>query len=341
VVAFSLTGFLLAAVNFWAAAAASSFPAATDYPGWVALIQPESQFAAKGQVTLGVRPLVPGGAGAQPLIEVVVTACGRGRFDGQLLLAGTTGYVQPESAPSTGLRVDTLRKASLTDVGFGTEVDLAGVRRVRFGTENLEDCVPGIQGGQVPLASFVTRLDHPTLLRERSLWFEAARQVQSWPMLGAVPAFNVLSLGQFDGTGDLAGAWDRPASLSVDLGVGTLGAWSLVDSSSPPLTASDNAHWHQATPFRAKLSLVDQGSVAMLQNWLSISGIFIGVFGSVVATLLLGVGLSSGQSETRDAPPRVKRPGGTVLIPRPSHRWTFVPMVALVLIALRRALRNR
>ena len=152
-VAFSLTGFLLAAVNFWAAAAASSFPAATDYPGWVALIQPEGQFAAKGQVTLGVRPLVPGGAGAQPLIEVVVTACGRGRFDGQLLLAGTTGYVQPESAPSTGLRVDTLRKASLTDVGLGTEVDLAGVRRVRFGSEILEDCVPGMQGGQGQLRS--------------------------------------------------------------------------------------------------------------------------------------------------------------------------------------------
>jgi hypothetical protein len=149
-VVFSLTGFLLAAVSFWAAGAAtSSFPAATDYPGWVALIQPESQFTAKGHVTLEVRPLVPGGAGAQPLIEVVVTACGRGRFDGQLLLAGTTGYVQPESALSPGLHVDTLRKASLTDGGFGTEVDLAGVRRVRFGSEILENCVPGGQDGQV------------------------------------------------------------------------------------------------------------------------------------------------------------------------------------------------
>jgi hypothetical protein len=332
----SLIGFMATAFNSWAAgSASSSFPTVADFPGWIALFQPEGQLASYAQTTLRVRPLVPGGPGVGPRIEVTVTACGQGRFDGELLLAGDAGVVDPGSVFPSGVHLDTLHAATLEDSSFGVSVDLSGVRRVRFGGVIEQVCVPGGQVGQV-LVQFVARLGHPTLLRKRSLWFESARQVQSWPMLGAVPAFNIQSLGEFSGTGDLAGAWTRPRSLNVDLGIGTLGATVLVDSSSPPLTASDNAHWQQTTPFRAKLSLVDQRSIAGLQNWLSVSGILLGVFASIVAALLLEIGLGSGAMARSDPP------NDAVAQPPPGRGgWTLAALGVLAILVLRGTRRTR
>jgi hypothetical protein len=245
--ALSLIGFLVAALNYWAAGvAASSFPPATDFPGWIALFQPQQQVAADVKVGLRVHPLVPGGPGSRPLIEVVVTACGQGRFDGELLLAGDAGVVDAGSAYASGVRLDTMRTAVLEDSGSGARADLAGARRVRFGGELAQKCVSGGQIGEV-LLRFVARLGHPTVLQKRTLWFDSVRQVQSWPMLGTVSAFNTRSLGAFKGTGDFEGTWIRPRALSIELGVATLGASALVDTSSPPLADSDNAHWEQTT----------------------------------------------------------------------------------------------
>jgi hypothetical protein len=336
----SLIGFLSTALNSWAAgSASSSLPAAADFPGWIALFQPEGQFSANSQTTLRVRPLVPGGPGVNPQIEVTVTACGQGRFDGELLLAGDAGTVDPGSVFPSGAHLDTLHAATLEDSGSGVSVDLSGARRVRFGRAIERACVLGGQGGLV-LVQFIARLGHPTLLRKRSLWFESARQVQSWPMLGAVPAFNVQSLGEFSGTGDFAGAWARPRSLNVDLGIATLGATVLVGSSSPPLTASDNAHWRQTTPFRAKLSLVDQGSIAGLQNWLSVSGILLGVFGSIVAALLLEVGLASGPSAASSSRARSDPPNDAAQS-LAGRGWTVAVLGVLAVLVLRGTRRIR
>lgn len=338
----SVFGFFLAATIFWAlSAAANDYPATPDHPGWIMLLEPDSDLGNADQVMLQVRPVSPGSPGRHPLLDVAAIACGNEPLNVSLILSGDLRYV-------SGLRNEppptALKTASLLDVGSGTEASLAGATRVDFKGGALTPCVAtGGEdfAGRVVLGVMV-QSDVATAISDSHLGFKAIREAQSWPLIGTLPSFNYGSRGTFVGSGDFQGSWVRPFHSTFNLGLGSLRTSALVVTSSPPLAQTDDAHWTQATPLRAKLMILNQRDLAKVQNWLALAGISIGVFGSLIASLFLEIGARS-QKPASDLDVPLGNQPALRLLPSPQEGSRFVTFALGVMVGAlgRRARRRR
>jgi hypothetical protein len=338
----SAVGFFLAATIFWAlSAAANDYPATPDHPGWIMLLQPDSDLGNTDHVMLQVRPMSPGSPGRHPLLEVTAVACGSEPLNVSLILSGDLRYV---SRLRIGSQPTALKTATLLDEGSGTEASLAGATRVDFKGGALTPCVDS--GGE----SFAGRLvlgiivqsDAATAISDRHLGFKAIREAQSWPLIGTLPNFNLRSNGTFVGDGDFQGSWVRPFHLTFNLTLGSLRTSALVVTSSPPLAQTDDAHWNQATPLRAKLMILNQRDLARVQNWLALAAIAIGVSGSLIASLFLEIGAGSQKpAHDLDVPLESIQPAMGQLPSRQQWPWLAVFAIGVMIGALGRHMRRR
>jgi hypothetical protein len=121
------------------------------------------------------------------------------------------------------------------------------------------------------------------------LWhmrWSGPRSGQSWPLIGNLPGVSPNDLGEFRALTGLSGAWNRPLRQYTAVSVGSLLPRAIVDQAQPQLTSSTVLNWDSAQPLQPSATVTDTTALNTWQNWLVAAGIFLGIGGSLLASLL-------------------------------------------------------
>jgi hypothetical protein len=270
-------------------------PSTAANTGWVALLQPGSP-SGSGQILLQAEPVVPGAPGDHPDVIYSVLACGDHPFRGVLLLGGQAQLDDPvvtdqhmvsstNSGPSTmhmtavpGLTLSLLD--TVWRLGPGQEIPVA--------IDQPGACLgPTSTDQPFTVATTVRGLAQGPIQRRGSFaGISGPHTSQAWPLIGGFPTSLPGITGLFTGITGLKGIWAVPAVLHRRVAGGSLTARATVDGAIPPLSDSTKTVWDSTAPIRATVRVTNIDDLAWWQNWLMGSGIFLGVGGSLLASLL-------------------------------------------------------
>jgi hypothetical protein len=176
---------------------------------------------------------------------------------------------------------------------FGTVINLGAVQLVRISLPDVRPC-PAIPGSQPPgilpggSDEAIIGLTHGPVQQSWAgpwdLW-HGPRARQAWPLTGAFPGVPTGVLGNFVAIRGLSGSWTRPVEEYAQVSAADVPVTWSIDSTTPasgpyPLT------WQGRTPVSPVAQLTDSPSLALLQDWLVIFAVGLGIAGSMLASLL-------------------------------------------------------
>jgi hypothetical protein len=290
----------LASIACYAAVSATvnGEPSTTPFRGFVTLLQPAPNFP-QDQVKLIASPLVPGGPGQHPGLSYGVAACGSQPFQGVLLIGGDARLSHLRGVPALGVgnavgqsSVETLSDMTVLDEGTGTVVDLGPVQATRLTMSHPLQCASAYSAQQAPPPFFVGQgqtisgqAAAPVQRQWRLGWWSGPRTSQSWPLIGDLPGIGFNDLGVFRAVTGLSGEWFRPGRQYVAVSVGSLLPRAIVDRARPQPTSGTGLDWDSTQPIQPVAVVTNTTSMNNWQNWLVAAGIFLGIGGSLLATL--------------------------------------------------------
>jgi hypothetical protein len=290
----------LASVACYAAISATinGQPSTSSFSGFVVLLQAAGKFS-QDQVELEATPLVPGGPGQQPTLSYQVSVCGNQPFSGVLLIGGDARLSHLRGNPALGVATAAgeASRQDLTDLAFldeGTDIpfDLGPVQAIHITMTSPVKCA-STYSTQQPLPQFFGQVQvvtgqaaAPVERQWRLGWWAGPRSSQSWPSIGGLPGVNDNDLGRFLALDGLPGAWMRLTQQYFAVSVGGLQARALVEESRPSLSSSTGLDWESTQPLQPIAVVTNTTSMSAWQNWLVAAGIFLGIGGSLMASLL-------------------------------------------------------
>jgi hypothetical protein len=290
----------LASVACYAAISATinGQPSTSPFSGFVVLLQAGGRFS-QDQVKLEAAPLVPGGPGQQPTLSYQVDVCGNQPFSGVLVIGGDArlthlqGYPALGAATATGeASLQNLPDLAFLDEGTGTRFDLGAVQVIHLTMTSPVKCASAYSVLQ-PLPQFLGQAQvvtgqaaAPVERQWRLGWWAGPRSSQSWPSIGGLPGVGDNDLGEFLAIDGLHGAWMRLTKQYFAVRVGSLQARALVDESRPSLSSSTSLDWAGTQPLQPIAVVTNTTSMSAWQNWLVGAGIFLGIGGALMASLL-------------------------------------------------------
>lgn len=323
------------------------------YPGWIAVLQPSHE-AIPEQVEISVEALQPGAPGDHPALKYTVLVCGDRPFRGVLLIGGQArldhavvvdarGVSSADTTVAGAPRLDDLPNIT---IGQGAASwDLGPVQLLRVAIDQLIPCARAAsseQPLQVGTGEMVGGLARAPVQRTaRFFGLSGPRSSQVWPLVGRFPEASPNALGDFRGVRGLSGSWIVPPTLHNRVSIGSLAARASLDLAVPPLTDTSRLVWNSFLPLRPTVRLTDVDEMAAWQQRLVVAGIFLGIGGSLLASLLFEC--------TRPKPPGESLTVGTVrtatpLLMRPKRNarpatTLVVASVALIAYVLGRSRR--
>lgn len=287
--AISIAGYVALSIT------ANGPPPSAGFIGWAALIQPASEpltDQSQLQITSDAQ-------GDDPFITYDVSACGpHGPYTAYLLLGGDAQISKMSTFPSFG---PPLRPKELSNMEVISEVDtntetasLGNVQLAQVNITNITVC-QGVSNRAIPsnmLSPYAFdvqisgTLSKPLQQSWSGLWglWHGPHAIQSWPLAGGVAAIPV-GLNNFTVAG-LRGQWSQPKSEYVQINGFDSDAWS-VDTSTPTPSVSDEPIWSSMTPISPVAQITDTPSLALLQDWIVVCAIGLGIGGGLLASLLL------------------------------------------------------
>jgi hypothetical protein len=117
-------------------------------------------------------------------------------------------------------------------------------------------------------------------------WWAGPRTSEDCPLIGILPGVRDQDLGAFLALDGLRGAWVRPTRQYNSVSVGGLPANASVDEAQPKLASDTDLDRDSAQPLQPDAVVTDTLSMNRWQNWLVRAGIFLGIGGSLIASLL-------------------------------------------------------
>ena len=290
----------LASVIFYAAVSATinGEPSTLPFRGFVALLQSAGTFS-QDQVKLMAAPLVPGGPGQHPALSYEIAVCGNQPFRGVLLIGGNARLSDLRGTPALGTR-NTVGQSSLEDLpdltfldeGTASELDLGSVQAIHLAMSHPGRCASAYSTHQVPppfggQGQIITGHTAAPVLRQWRLgWWNGPRASQSWPLIGNLPGISDHDLGEFQALDGLRGAWARFIKQYYAVSVGGLQPRASVDEARPEPTTSTGLDWDSMQPLQPVAVVTNTTSLNAWQNWLVAAGIFLGIGGALLASLL-------------------------------------------------------
>lgn len=273
-------------------------PSTSPFNGFVVLLQAAGRFS-QDQVKLEATPLVPGGPGRQPTLSYQVNVCGNQPFDSVLVIGGDARLSHPQGYPALGAATATgqaslqvLPDLAFLDEGTGTRFDLGPVQAIHITMTSPVKCASAYSAQQ-PLPQFLGQVQvvtgqasAPVEQQWRLGWWAGPRSSQSWPSIGGLPGVSDNDLGEFLAVDGLDGAWMRLTKQYFAVSVGGLEARALVDQSRPSLSSSTSLDWAGTQPVQPIAVVTNTTSMSAWQNWLVGAGIFLGIGGALMASLL-------------------------------------------------------
>ncbi len=270
-------------------------PSTAANTGWVALLQPGSPFGS-GQILLQAEPVVPGAPGDRPEVIYSVLACGDHPFQGVLLLGDQAQLDTPvvtdqHMISSTNSGANTTHVTAVPDFTLrllDTVWKLGSVQEIPVAIDQPGPCTgPTSTDQPFTVATTVRGLAQGPIQRRGGFaGISGPHTSQAWPLIGGFPTSLPGITGLFTGITGLKGTWAVPAVLHRRVDGGSLTARATVDGAIPPLSDTTKTVWDSTTPIRATVRVTNIDDLAWWQNWLMGSGIFLGVGGSLLASLL-------------------------------------------------------
>jgi hypothetical protein len=289
----------LASVACYAAISATinGQPSTSPFDGFVVLLQAAGRFS-QDQVQLEATPLEPGGPGQQPSLSYQVSVCGNEPFSGVLLIGGDArlSHLQGNPALGAATAAGEASRQDLPDVTFlnegtGIPFDLGLVQAIDITMTSPVKCAFAYSTQQ-PLPKFFGQVQvvtgqaaAPVERQWRLGWWTGPRSSQSWPSIGGLPGVNDNDLGEFLALDSLHGAWMRLTQQYFAVSVGSLQPRALVEESRPSLSNSTSLDWEDTQPLQPIAVVTNTTSLNAWQNWLVGAGIFLGIAGSLMASL--------------------------------------------------------
>jgi hypothetical protein len=294
----------LASIAAYAMTAAfNGEPSAQPFRGWVAALEssegllspPPDPSVQQDQVRLSVSAPVPGAPGSHPEVLYRVSVCGGQPFDGLLIAGGdarlTGAHVIAASEPGAAFRVkDILDAAVELGPGRGLRVELGPIQimTVTFPRPIRCAATPAAVSpfGQGPSNQVVESGSARGPIRQDSglPWWSGPRSIQRWPLVGALPGLPPELQVLWTGVKGLSGQWLRPKPDYVQVSSAPPADTSIEDAE--PQTVSRLA-WEGIEPMQPTARMSSVGATNSWQQGQVITGIALGIFGSLMATWLL------------------------------------------------------
>jgi len=303
----------------FSAMALASAGANRDFPGWVAVFTrsdtPSSDHVQLSESNTQNVPL------SDPM-RYDVAVCGKGIFDGYLVLGegARLEHLTVNATPGT----TRLLSGSLTVAYEGSAAGngtippyLAAVQVVQFRLDELPPCVPATAGGSfIGQAVNVSGRSLAGVSRNSRYGpFSSASQTWSMPYIGNLPLEGQF-LGDYAFGGVLSGTFTRPPSEPVIASVWGLQFGQTITDARPDTDGSGDASWKSNQPIEPVAQVHSSDAAVRLQTVSAASGIGLGVFGSLLATVVYEVVAASGRL---DLPVRAV-PRGRPRLPRSASR---------------------
>lgn len=341
----------LASIAFYAAVSATvnGEPPTTPYQGFVTVLQPVVGSFSVDQVDLTAAATTPGGPGQKPALSYDLAVCGTQPFSGTLLIGGNARLSHLSGVPALGTstavassRVENLPDLTFQDEGTGSVIDLGPVQAISLTMPAPGKCVSAYSSAQPEPPFFGQGLTisgqaaAPVERQWRLGWWAGPRSSEVWPLTGNLPGISDQELGSFQALDGLHGAWARPLDQYNTVSVGALKANASVDEAQPELSSDTDLTWESAQALQPNAVVTNTLSMSRWQNWLVWAGIFLGIGGSLLASLLYDV--------ARPKPARSAfQPNAVQPQARAQGTKTAVKplMAAVVLVILARAVKGR
>lgn len=324
-------------------------PPTSPYQGFVTLLQPAGSSFSVDQVKLIAAATVPGGPGQNPTLSYGLAVCGPQPFSGTLLIGGGARLSGLSGFPTLGSNigavssgVENLPDLTFQDQGTGAVIDLGAVQAVSLSMAAPGKCESAYSDKQ-PEPPFLGQgqmisgqAAAPVERQWRLGWWIGPRSSEAWPLIGNLPGIRDQDLGSFQAINGLHGAWVRPLDEYNSVSVGALKANASVDEAQPELSSDTDLTWDSTQPLQPNAIVTNTLSMSRWQNWLVWAGIFLGIGGSLLASLLYDV---ARRSPARDDPvPNAVQPQA------PAEGAKLVAKLlttAVVLAALTQAIKAR
>lgn len=318
-----------------------------SFPGWIALIQPASE-SPQDKVQLQVATSNEGSS--NPFVIYTVSACGpQHPYSADLLLEGGAelSAIAPQSVipPGTRAAKDVTPKAeqlslkyinedvpggeNTTESGAGGSAQLFHVsdrfvRPCSVASEGQPNNTLGESFGGIISGS----ISAPMQQSWSGLWgwWHGPHVSESWPMTGGLgPGIDTSGPERLTFPG-ISGSWVVPAAQYEVTSDDIPATWSM-DSSTPATSARDTADWLSTSQISPTAQFTDTAYTALLQDWIVVSAVGLGIGGGMLGTLLLEwirpKADDSTASESRD-PKLSSSPVGAIKTSRKMHRRTHM-----------------
>jgi hypothetical protein len=304
----------------------NGLPPYRPFPGWVAVLQPSSQ-PFGDQVQLMV---LSDAIGAHPLVGYTVAACGPHPYRADLLIGGSAQLADIRRIPAQfAAALPPLRAQRLPDLqlGYGMPLDFGPVQLIHISLPQFT-CLPsgspaatGISGASEGIAGYAAAPFQQTWSGPLG-WWHGPHTTQAWPLTGTLP--GITTGGVFTGLAGLVGEWIRP-DADIKISTPAVPLDQSIDFSIPEPVDPGELSWFATDAINPIARLTDTSSLTLLQDWIVVFAVGLGIGGSMLASLLFEW-LRPHPSQT--VPRSATGPAGAA--PAPLSRRLPIPVPAVV-----------
>lgn len=280
-----------------------------------------------------------------------VVACGSRPYSADLLIGGAAQLTRIRRIPAQyaanlpALHVEHLRDLLLF---YGQLLNYGPVQLIRI-TLPAFPCVPGSTAqaatGWAGAAEGIAGYAGAPL--EQSWrgpwgWWHGPHAVQAWPLTGALPGADG-AYGAFTGVEGISGQWTRP-DAGIEISTPDISLIQSIDSAIPEPSDPAVAAWSGSDGMNPVARLTDPSSVALLQDWIVVCAIALGIGSALLASLLFEwLRPRPAQARTRPAGSHPAYPQSrAVAVQHPGYRaLALAAALILTWAASRRSQRRR
>ena len=254
----------------------------------MAVLEPVSELGGE-QVLLKVQSNV---VGSHPLVSYTVVACGPHPYSADLLIGGSAQLTGIRPFPSQfAAQLPALRVQRLPDLvlGYFGWADFGAVQLIHVSLPQVR-CAPaatsqaatGFFGAAEGITGFAAA---PIQQSWRGPWgrWHGPHATQAWPLTGTLPGISVY--GAFTGLVGLSGQWVRP-DAKIEISALDTPLNQSMDSAIPMPSDPAFASWSGTGAMNPVARLTDTSSVALLQDWIVVFVVGLGIGGAMLASLL-------------------------------------------------------
>jgi hypothetical protein len=267
----------------------NALPPLRVFPGWVAALEPVSEIGSGEQVSLTVQS---DAIGSHPLVSYTLVACGPHRYVADLLIGGSAQLTNIGRFPAQfAALMPPLQVQRLPDLvlEYGVPASYGPVQLIHVSlpqvgcqSASASQETTALSGAALGIEGYAAAPFQQSWTGPWGLW-HGPHATQDWPLTGALP--QTTAHGVFTGLAGLSGQWIRP-DADIEVSVLNPSLDQSIDSAIPAPSDPEIASWSGTDGMNPVARLTSTSSVALLQDWIVVFAVGLGIGGGMLASLL-------------------------------------------------------